>query len=201
MFMKSSQRAFRLVVGLAALAGLGIFSSSAMATCPAGSVCNAGEVVAGTTLSSIALSASGTAGTPALFSNFAPNNTATATGALTAVDTNPTWTLQVADLGTGAGKMIQTGGTCTNSESQLSRALTVGVTAPTSGLPTGTGITVDPAVTLSGASQNLATNTTGTGGQLLSGNVFTTSYSVAIPSSDIMTSGCIYGLTATYTLQ
>jgi hypothetical protein len=183
------------------VAALGIFSSSALATCPVGSVCTSGEVVAGTTLSSIALSASGTVGTPVAFLNFAPGNNASASGALTAVDTNPTWTLQVADLGTGAGKMVQTGGTCTNSEAQLSRALTVGAAAPTSGLPTGTGVSVLPAVTLSGSPQNLATNTSGTGGQLLNGNVFTTNYSVNIPSGDVMTSGCVYGLTATYTLQ
>lgn len=199
--MKSSHRALRLAVGLSALAALGVFSSSAMAVCPVGSVCTSGEVVAGTTLSSIALSASGTVGTPVAFTNFAPGNTATGSGALTAVDTNPTWTLQVQDLGTGAGKMVQTGGTCTGSASQLTNALRVGVTAPASGLPTGTGVSVSSPVTLSGTAQSLATNASGTAGQLLNGNVFTTNYSVAIPSSDAMTAGCVYGLTATYTLQ
>jgi hypothetical protein len=201
MAMKASHRALRIAAGLSSLAALGIFASSASAVCPVGSVCTSGEVVAGTTLSSIALSASGTVGTPVAFTNFAPGNTATGSGALTAVDTNPTWTLQVQDLGTGAGKMVQTGGTCTGSAAQTTNALKVGVTAPTSGLPTGTGVTVNPAVTLSGTVQTLATNTTGTGGQLLNGNVFTSNYSLVIPTSQVMAAGCVYGLTATYTLQ
>jgi hypothetical protein len=197
---KQSVRALRLATGVCLVAALGIFASSAAAACPVGVTVCGGEVVQGTTLSTIALTPTGTVGTPVLFDNFYPGGTSTATGALAVIDTNPSWTLEVQDLGTGAGKMIQTGGACTGSESELSTPLTVGVSAPTSGLPVGgNGISVDSAVSLSASAQAVAA--AASGGQLLDGNVFTTNYSVSIPSTDVMTTGCVYGLTATYTLQ
>jgi hypothetical protein len=37
--------------------------------------------------------------------------------------------------------------------------------------------------------------------QLLAANLLTTNYSQAIPSAQVMLAGCVYTLTATYTLQ
>jgi hypothetical protein len=36
---------------------------------------------------------------------------------------------------------------------------------------------------------------------LLAASVFTTNYSVVIPSAEALASGCVYQMTSTYTLQ
>jgi hypothetical protein len=174
--------ALKVAAALMTVAAAGVLASPAFAV-------TTGESVSGTALPALSL----TVGTGALFTtNFAPGATATSTGALTATDTSPSWHLQVKDNGTGAGKMIATGGTCTGSDPTLTNAL--GVTLNNAGLG---GVTTDPQVSISGSNQEVAAATN----QLLAANVFTTSYSQAIPSSQVMLTGCVYSLTATYTLQ
>lgn len=174
--------AVRLMTGVVTLAAMGLLASPAFAI-------STGETVTGTALSSLSL----TAGTGALFTtNFAPGNTATALGALAATDTNPSWTLQVEDTGSGAGKMVAaTGPTCTGSDPTMADPLQVSVTSALGG------VTSAGTVSISNTNQAVASATD----QLLAANVLTTNYSQTIPSSESMLSGCVYTLTATYTLQ
>ena len=128
-----------------------------------------------------------TIGTSASFSNFRPGQTATGSGSLIATALPP-WTLTVADLGTGAGHMVKATTGCSGSDSQLTNALTVTVT--------GSGITSAGAKAISGT-----TTTVASGGNVLVAAVLATNYSQVIPASQTMLTGCVYSLTATYTLQ
>lgn len=165
----------------ATVAALAVPASALAASTP--------ELVQGTTAGTIAL----TAGTGALMTTgFAPGNTASQTGALTATSTSPSWTLTAQDNGTGAGKMVSAGGpTCSGSDAQLTNATGVSVSSV---LP---GVTAAAPITLSGTAQTVASATN----QLLAANVLTTNYSVVIPSSQIMATGCVYSQNVTYTLQ
>jgi hypothetical protein len=146
------------------------------------------ELVQGTTVGTLAI----TAGTGALFgTDFAPGQTASQTGALTATDTSASWTLKARDAGSGAGHMVAAGVGCTGSDSQLTNATSVSVTSV---LP---GVTSAAAITLSGTDQTVANATA----QLLAANVLTTHYSVAIPTAQVMLTGCVYSQNVTYTLQ
>ena len=190
-----------VTASVATVAALGLLASPALAV-------SANEPVSGITSSSLALTASTGA---AFATNFAPGNTATTVGALTLVDTNPTWTLQVGDPGSGAGHMVAAGTGCTGSESQLSQPLAVNISVPGSTvLPTGNGVnTTYGSYTYNGGSYvqvpaaaspaTVASNNTG--GQLLAADAFTTNYVQPIPSTDVMKALCSYSLTATYTLQ
>ena len=127
-----------------------------------------------------------TIGTSATFSNFRPGQTATGSGSLLATALPP-WTLTVADLGAGAGRMVKSATGCAGSDAQLTNALTVTVT--------GSG-------TSAGAKSISATATTvASGSNILAATVLTTNYSQVIPASQTMLTGCVYRLTATYTLQ
>ncbi len=172
----------RVVAVLSVLAGTAIFAGSASAA-------SVGENVTGTTLSELSI----TAGTGALFTtNFSPGNTATATGALTATDTNSSWTLQVQDTAaSNAGKMKAAATGCTGSDAALANPLAVDVTSPLGA------VTSAGSVSISGTNQTVASATA----QPLAANVLTTNYSQTIPSSQVMLTGCVYSLTATYTLQ
>jgi hypothetical protein len=160
----------------------GVFATSAMAA-------SSGESVSGTTLSALSL----TAGTGAVFAtNFSPGNTAAATGALTATDTNASWTLQVQDTASSnAGKMKAAATGCTGSDANLANALQTKVTSLLGG------VTSNGFVSISGTNQTVASATA----QPLAANVLTTNYQQVIPSSEVMLTGCVYSLTATYTLQ
>ena len=138
-----------------------------------------------------ALGLSLTAGTGATLAPFQPGQTATGSGLLTAVDSNPTWTLTVADAGAGAGHMVKAATGCTGSSAQLTDALTVDVTS------------LVGAVNSAGSKAISATATTVASGSgaLLLPTLLTTSYSQTIPASQAMLTGCAYTLTATYTLQ
>ena len=46
-----------------------------------------------------------------------------------------------------------------------------------------------------------ATTVASAANQLLAANLLTTSYSQVIPSAQVMLAGCVYTMTATYTLQ
>ena len=201
MYVKDSHRALRAIGGLFALGAFGLFASPALAI-------SANEPVSGITSSSLALTASTGA---AFATSFAPGNTATTIGALTLLDTSPTWTLQVndANTGTGAGHMQAAATACTNSESQLSQPLDVNISVPGSTvLPTGNGVNTGfgsysysggSYVQIGASPATVAQNNTG--GQLLAADVFATNYVQPLPSSDVMTALCRYSLTATYTLQ
>src|SRR5947209_853417 len=109
------------------------------------------ESVQGTALSTISLSA----GTGATFlTNFNPGGTATASGALTAVDTNPSWTLAVKDSATTDPGHMGAGATgCTGSDAFLTNPLKVSVTSPLGG------VTSAGSVAISGADQTVASAT------------------------------------------
>jgi hypothetical protein len=158
---------------------------------PSAQAVSVGEPIAGTTSGTIAL----TAGSGAVFvSGYSPGSTASATGALTATTTNPSWTLSVQDNGGGAGHMTAANPTlCSGSDDQVTNSLQVGVTAP---LSLG-GFQSAGTKTISGS----ATTVASASAQLLAANVLTTNYTQVIPSGQTMLAGCPYALTATYTLQ
>lgn len=137
-----------------------------------------------------ALGLSLTAGGGATLSPFQAGSVATGSGALVATTLLP-WTLTVKDSGTGAGHMLATGGTCAGSDPQLTSALTVNVTSVAGGF------------TSAGVTALGATNTTvATGSSALGvATTLTTNYSQALPATQVMRTGCLYSLTATYTLQ
>lgn len=131
-----------------------------------------------------------TSSAPATFtSSFAPGQTATTTGALTVTDTNPSWTLQVADAGSGAGHMVAAATGCTGSSPQLSNPLSVTVTGPT-------GVTSSGAIAIGGSGQTVATGSVSVAAAALNAD-----YTQVILATQLMTTGCVYSLTATYTLQ
>jgi len=134
-----------------------------------------------------------TAGSGASLMPFRPGQTATGSGSLTVIDLTiaSSWTLTVSDAGTGAGHMVKAAGpTCTGSDGQLTNALTV--TVPSSGVATSAGLK-----TISGTATTVSTGTT----TLTLGIGLATNYSQTIPASQVMLTGCVYSLTATYTLQ
>ena len=175
---RSARLAYSTIVGasLAACAGLALLFSV--------------RLVQGTALALISISN----GTGATFAtNFTPGGTATASGALIATDTSPSWTLTVKDAATPSpGHMTAAASGCAGSDSSLTNALKVQVT---SALP---GVTSAGAVSISGTDQTAASASN----QLLpASTVLTTNYTQAIPASQVMRTGCVYSLTATYTLQ
>lgn len=144
------------------------------------------QLVTGTTQGVLAL----TAGTAPLFTTgFQPGGTATANGTMTATNTAALSTLTVVDsAATTPGNMDATGATCTGSDTSLTNALTTGVT--------GTGVTTSGVKTLSETAQTVAT-----AAAPISAAVLTAAYSQAIPAAQLMLTGCVYTLTATYTLS
>jgi hypothetical protein len=147
------------------------------------------QVVAGTSLGVLAIAA----GPAATFTTgFQPGSTATTTGILTLTDTNPIWNLSVRDAGTGSpGHMAAGALGCAGSESSLQNPLSVSLTSLLGG------VTSAGPVSISGSNQTVASATN----QLLAASVFTTNYSQTIESSEVLLAGCVYSLTATYTLQ
>jgi len=164
---------------VAGLAISGAFAGPAMA---------APEVVTGTTLGTLSL-ATGTGATFA--TNFTPGATATANGSLLATNTASSSTLTVGDAGAApAGKMRAAGAGCTGSDANLTDTLTTNVT--------GTGMTSSGATAIP-ASASPAT--VATAAAPFAARVLTTGYSQSIPAAQVMLTGCVYSLTATYTLQ
>lgn len=184
MRLSSIHRLVRVASPLAALIAAGAVAG------PAAAAGTASQVVSGTTLGVMSLVA-----TPAAFTtNFAPGNTAQSTaGTVTATDTNPGWSITVQDLASSnQGKLIAAGTGCTGSTPTLANQATVQLTPLV-----GTGITIPAAVTINGTAQTVASATAAP----LAGMAFTTGYSIVIPSNEVMTSGCVYSMTATYTIQ
>ena len=169
----------RLAACVAVVAAIGILAA------PAGA---ATELVTGTTLGTLSLAN----GTGAVLSPFAPGQTGTGTGSLIATDTSPSWTLSVKDTAaSNAGHMAAGATGCTGSDPSLTNALGVSVTSALGGVNSAGQKSV------SGTDQAVASATN----QLLAANVLTTNYQQVIPSTQVMITGCIYSLTATYTLQ
>jgi hypothetical protein len=80
---------------------------------------------------------------------------------------------------------------CTGSDAQLANPLDVTVNSLVPG------VTSAGSKSISGTAQTVASSTSA----LLAANLLTTNYSQVIPSSEIMLAGCVYTMTATYTLQ
>ena len=166
-----------LAVAVASLAAVAAFAG------PASAATTGDQLVGGTTLSTLSLGIS----TPAVtLTNFAPGSTASGTGALVVTSTNP-WTLKVEDATGNIGHLAQTGGTCTGSAASTANALSVNTT----GL-LGSTASVGP-VSISAAQQTVATGAFA--------DTLTNAYSLVLGATETMLTGCIYGTTATYTVQ
>jgi hypothetical protein len=178
--MSMQVKAARVSVLLLAVLGMSAGSAYASTT--------GTEVVTGTTLGTLAI-----VGTPASFTtDFAPGETATTTGSLEAVDTNPGFTLSVSDAATGSpGHMIAAGSGCTGSEAHLHNAVSVSATT------TATGVTSTAPVSISGALQTVASATAAAPGL----TSFTTHFSQVMTAGEAMLTGCVYSMTSTFTLQ
>jgi hypothetical protein len=122
---------------------------------------------------------------------FEPAANATATGSLTATDSNLAWTLQAEDQGSGAGKMVASASGCPGSDATLANPLQLSVSSTLSGV-NGAGT-----ISLSGANQTVASSST----TALASTVLTASYTQVIPATEHMALGCVYTITVTYTLQ
>ena len=131
------------------------------------------------------------AGSGSVLSPFGANKTATGSGSVTATDSNPSWTLQAQDQGTGAGKLVAGTTGCAGSDATLANPLQLSVTSPLGG------VTPAAAIALSATNQTVATATN----QTLSAATFTTNYTQMIPPTEAMLAGCVYAITVTYTLQ
>jgi hypothetical protein len=175
----------RIISSLTLLATISLLAIDA---CPA-TAASATQAVSGTSLGVLAIAA-----TPAttFTTGFQAGSTATTTGLLTVTDTNPSWSLTVNDAATGdPGHMAAGTLGCSGSESSLQNPLSVGVTSLLGGVSS-----AGP-VNISGAPQTVASATN----QLLAASILTANYSQTINSSETLRSGCVYSLTATYTLQ
>jgi hypothetical protein len=164
---------------------------SALAIAPAANAATLGQAVSGTTLGTLAL----TAETPALFATgLAPGSTSTSSGGtLTAVDTTPTWNLSVKDsVLANDGHMQATSGTCTTSEPALANRAFVGVTP----VVANAAITSSGSTEVTGADALVASATA----VPLAATVFTTAYSQAVNTNELLQSGCVYAMTNTFTL-
>jgi hypothetical protein len=117
-----------------------------------------------------------------------PGATATGVGTIIASTLNANWTLQAEDSGTGQGHMITS---CGKGDATLAKPLQLQAT----GLLTGA--TSAGVVSLSGANQTVASATNA----LLSNTTLTITYSQPIPSTEVLSVGCSYGITVTFTLQ
>jgi hypothetical protein len=169
---------------LAVLVAFGAFSAFAPGAFAAD------QTVAGTTAGTLSLSV----GTPAAFgTTLSPGTTQTAVGTLLATSTNPSWNLAVRDNASTPGKMDALGGlTCTGSEANLTNALSVNVT--------GGGTSAGP-VSISGVDQTVASAGGSNPDAPLAAATLTNNYSQTIGSGETLTAGCVYSLTATYTLS
>lgn len=141
------------------------------------------QQVGGTTLSTLSLGVS----TPTvLLSGFAPGSVASGSGALLVTSTNP-WTLKAADATANAGHLAAAPVGCTGSEAATVNQLVLN----TSG---GSGSTASAGpVSLSGTSVAVANG--------LFADLVTTSYTLALGSTETLLTGCAYSTTVTYTVQ
>lgn len=150
------------------------------------------QLVSGTALSTLSL----TAGTPAVFgTSLAAGTTVGSTGGtLTGVSTSPSWSLAVRDQAAGTpGHLVAAASGCSGSTPALTNAAKVTVTpVVANGAITSAG---QKAITGSDVTVASASNA------LLASTVFTTAYQQVIDSDEVLTAGCVYSMTTTYTLQ
>jgi hypothetical protein len=175
----------KLLVATAALAAVAVAGPVSQASA-------LDQTVSGTTATSLALSVPVTA---VFATNFAPGNTASSTlGAITAVNTSPSWTLAAKDgnvVGT-AGKMDRAATGCDNSPAELANALSLSVVPAVSN-----GSITSTTRSLTGSNQTVASASA----VPLAATLFNTNYSQTITSSEALEAGCVYSLTTTYTLS
>jgi hypothetical protein len=175
-----------LVVAGVAAATLLVPSTSAMAV-------GTTDTVSGTTLGSLALAVGVN---PGFGTTLRPGASLTNNGTLIATSTNPVWTLNVKDASaTTAGKMdAATPGLllCAGSADNLASSLNVAVTA--------SGAISDGVTAISGSDQPVI-HTTAEAPLPIAATTLNTSYTQAIGAAEVLTAGCVYSLTATYTIQ
>jgi hypothetical protein len=136
----------------------------------------------------LALVLSLTAGPATTIAPLKIGQTASGTGTLTASSLLGGWFLWVKDSAAAtSGFMVKSATGCAGSDAQLTNKLTVTVT--------GAG-TSNGAKTMTTSDVQVAA-----GGGILSSDTLTTTYSQVIPLTQVMLTGCVYRLTATYTLQ
>lgn len=171
-----------LIVAGTASAALLVPATSAMAQLE--------QTVTGVAADSIALSVPVAA---AFGTTFTPGATVNSTlGAVSAVSTNPNWTMSAAETG-GDGKMARSiaTGACATSAATLTNAASVAV-APA----VANGSITSTTRTLSGSNQVVAAATA----VPLAATVFNTTFSQVLPSNELLATGCTYTMTTTYTL-
>jgi hypothetical protein len=181
MSRKRMQTPVRLLAALAAISAPALFAARAFAATTT-------STLTGTVQSNIAI-AVGTAPLP-FTTGFYPGGTATTSGTLVVSDTNatPTLTVQDATSTSNYGHMHAAATGCSGSEAALANPLQVTV----SGTPftsAGTVSLAQSATTVATASAPVAAAT------------LTTSYEQKINSSETLLAGCVYSVTATYTLS
>ena len=184
MRLTNIHRLIRVASPLTALVAAGALAG------PAAASTQATQAVTGVALSSLSL----TSPAPAAFgTTLSAGTTPTASSTLVATDTSPSWTLSVQDAAAGTpGHMVAGTTGCTGSDPSLANPVDVTVTSAL------TNATSNGAVPISGTVQ--AVLHSAAAGQLLAANVFTTSYSVVIPTTEVLNAACSYSMTATYTL-
>jgi hypothetical protein len=166
----------------------GIVAAAALA--PASPALALDQTVTGVATDSIALSVP----VAAVFgSTFTPGASVSSTlGAITAVSTDPGWTLSAKETG-GDGKMARSidTGACATSAPTLTNAAVVNVVPAVA----------DAAITstqrtLSGTDQVVAQ----AAAVPLAATVFNTAYTQSLPATELLATGCTYTMTTTYTL-
>ena len=118
--------------------------------------------------------------------NFAPGNTATASGSLVVSGVLSPWTLKASDS-VNAGHLVSSGATCAGSETQTVNPLSLSASGL---LPT---------------TNSAGTITVGTSPQTVANgsaaDTVNVSYSLVIDRTEIMRAGCVFSTTVTFTVQ
>jgi hypothetical protein len=179
--MRTTRRT--ITAALATAAALAAFAG------PASAATTGSQVVAGTTLGTLAL---GVPATPAVLdTNFNPGFTATnATPAALLVTSTGAWTLTVDDAANN-GHLKAAALGCATSEAQTSHQLAVQTAGGTSATNVASPVTV-------------AAPVAGLGAQVANGtlaNALTASYSLLIDPIEQMQTGCAYTTTVNWTVQ
>lgn len=181
-----------LVVAGAASAALLVPATSAMAQVE--------QTVTGAATDSIALSVP----VAAVFgSTFVPGATVSSTGgAVTAVSTDPSWTLSAAETSTVDG-----GGATVLGDGKMARSVSTGACATSTAVLTNAPtLTAAPAVA-NGSITSIARSLTGSAQVVaqatavpLASTVFNTTFQQVLPSNELLSTGCTYTMSTTYTL-
>lgn len=157
---------------------------------PTSAMAQVNQTVTGVAAGSIALSVP----TAAVFgSTFVPGANVNSTGGtVTAVSTNPSWNMSAAETG-GDGKMARVNNLtpCDTSAAVLTNAAGLTVTPVVAN-----GSITSTARTLSGSNQVVASASA----VPLAATVFDTTFAQSLPTNELLSAGCSYTMTTTYTL-